>query len=309
MTTPSIRGPHDADTTTHPHTSYEGTSMSGQQAQTTPPFSEVSTPTPPGGGTAAPNGSSSVRVITMVVGGFLAVLIMAGAFFTGVAGTITSRENSTQTITETFTSIRVAGTVGDVSLTSSGAVDKPVVSYDSVWWGTPATTMKTEVVDSELVITLEKAGITRWFGSGGSGSVSIELPTSFPALDAIDVRSQVGEVSVTTFASKISATSEVGSISVFVPGSQKPSSIVATSQVGTVTVVVPDGTYNIESNSSIGDATSTGLVNDPKAPNTIRAQSEVGTVDVWSETAFSSGIGADTTNWFDDEIDRDLNFH
>lgn len=290
-----------------PPNPYEGHRMTGQSAQASTQYSSAATPppaAPPVDGPPASNNSSSVRIITMVIGAFLAVFIMTGAFFTAVAGTITSRENSTQTITEQFTSIRVVGTVGDVSLTSSEGLEKPEVSYYSVWWGTPATKMKTEVVGSELVVTLEKTGIPRWFGSGGSGSVSIALPATFPSLDTIDVRSQVGEISVTTFASQITATSEVGTVSVMVPGSQKPKSIVATSQVGTVMVVVPDGTYSIETKSSIGDARTSGLVNDPKAPNTIRAQSDVGSVDVWSDTAFNGGVsdGGDTSDWFDDEI-------
>jgi hypothetical protein len=114
------------------------------------------------------------------------------------------------------------------------------------------------------------------------GVLSIVCETDFriavPKGVPVDARTYVGDIEIDGIAaSSIEARGYAGDIDV---RAARRSDVTARTNVGDVDVEVPRGDYEIDAEASVGDSDVDGLTAADRAKHRIKAQSDVGTVDV-----------------------------
>ena len=114
------------------------------------------------------------------------------------------------------------------------------------------------------------------------GVLSVVCETDFhiavPKGVPVDVRTYVGDIDIDgVAASRIEARWYVGDIDVH---AARQADVTARTNVGDVDVEIPRGTYDIDSDVGMGDSDTDGVIDSDRAKHRIKAQSDVGTVDV-----------------------------
>jgi hypothetical protein len=106
-------------------------------------------------------------------------------------------------------------------------------------------------------------------------SFRVELPAGI----ALRASSDAGEVTAQDLdVPELRLRSDAGDVTAGLVGT--PSLIDVRSDAGNVTITVPPGRYAVDTDTDAGDEDVTGIVDDPQAPNHIKAQTDAGDVKI-----------------------------
>jgi len=133
--------------------------------------------------------------------------------------------------------------------------------------------LEPELVGGTLRIDPDCGG---WLTPGCTVDLRIEVAPGV----AVDAHSDAGDVRVRGLdgGGEVKAYSDAGDVEVDLTGT--PHRVDASSDAGDVTVRVPPATYAVDADTDAGDTHVEGLVQDDRAPSTIRAYSDAGDVRV-----------------------------
>ena len=195
-----------------------------------------------------------------------AAVIGGGTYAAAEAFDTTKTEDST--FGRSVERVVIKADAGDIEVAQGG---RTVAVHETRSYVIESPDVTKSVEDGVLTIEGECSGITSVMCET---DFRVEVPEGTP----VDVRTYVGDIDIDGIsAARIEARGYVGDIDIH---ATRKGDVTARTNVGDVDIETPRGSYDIESQASVGDDDIDGLVTSDRAKHAIDAQSDVGSVDI-----------------------------
>ena len=211
------------------------------------------------------------RTTALVAAGVVAAIVLAGGASLLASAVLSRDDVEEQSLDGDVHRLIVRNDAGTVEVVPSTDGRTHVRADRHYLFDRPD--VEPELVGGTLTIDPDCGG---WVLPGCSVDLRIEVARGV----AVDAHSDAGDVRVRGLdgGGEVKAYSDAGDVEVDLVGT--PHRVDASSDAGDVTVRVPRATYAVDADTDAGDTHVDGLVQDDRAPSTIRAYSDAGDVRV-----------------------------
>lgn len=209
-----------------------------------------------------------MKTALKIIGASLAALAVLGGGIYAAAQVLEETETDHDTISRQVDHVVIKVESGDIEVVRSGR-SVEVERTDNYVIESPDASQELE----DGVLTLEAE-----CDSLASPFCSTDYRVEVPEDVTVDVRTYVGDVEINGIAAqRVDARAYVGDVHV---DTVRKGDVTARTNVGDVDVELPMGTYDIDSDTAVGDSDVEGVTASDRAQHTVEARSDVGTTDV-----------------------------
>jgi hypothetical protein len=206
-----------------------------------------------------------MKTLTLILCGAVAALAAAAGIVHAANDALDRTTTEARTVTEPVREIVLAAGAGDVELVRGGARVEIRQTRHHV---TRRPRLHRTVEDGVLTLS-----------STCPGRFAFDCETDFriavPAGIGVRVSTGTGDIAAVGLdARRVHVQADVGDVKLDLAG--RLERVDARTDVGDLDIAVPRGTYAVDTHTEVGDADVRGLVQDARAPRSIRVRSDVG---------------------------------
>ena len=202
-----------------------------------------------------------------IIGATFAAAAVIGGGVYAAAETLDTTKTQDSTFGRSVERVVIKADSGDIDVVRGG---RSVEIHETRSYVLDSPDVTKSIEDGVLTIESECGGV---LSIVCETDFRIEVPKGVP----VDARTYVGDIDIDIIAARIEARGYAGDIDV---RAARRSDVTARTNVGDIDVEVPRGSYEIDAEAGVGDSDVDGLTAADRAKHRIKAQSDVGAVDV-----------------------------